>query len=150
MKPLPSDLPEVLERVINLAREVTFRTRIVPTHSLSLVELVRESGYLRFRNEIDLVALRTALKDRTEIVEVWLQYSKDKEANWGWFFERERRPGYAVGLRTGLSPETRCEISDPGEACAYYIKHEFEAIVGAPSQGSAPPATAKTAGFTGG
>jgi len=146
MRPAASSLPEALERVVALAREIAFRTSVVPTHSLSLVELVRESGYLQFRDQIDPAALRAVLKGRTEIVEAWLQYSKDKEANWGWFFERERRPGYAVGLRTGFSPETRCEISDRWEACAYYIKHEFEAILGAPRHGSEPPHPAKAEG----
>jgi len=130
MKSNSAELPDVLERVVTLAREITFRTKMVPTQSLSLVELVQQSGYLQCREEIDVGALRGALRERAEILEAWLRYSADKEANWGWFFERDRRRGYAVGLRTGLSPETRCEMTDPWEACAYFIKHEVEAIVG--------------------
>ena len=136
MKPTPVELPDVLERTVTLAREITFRTKIVPSQPTSLVELLRESGYLSFRNEIDCATLHSALKERAAIVEAWLRYSADKEANWGWFFERDRRPGYSVGLRTGHSPETRCEISNPWEACAYFIKHELEAIVGDPERSS--------------
>jgi hypothetical protein len=40
--------------------------------------------------------------------------------------------GYAVGLRSGFSPEIHGEIADPWHACAYFIKHEVEAIIGSP------------------
>ena len=119
---------EVLERVYDLPLEL--RARLALGRRVSLISLLLETGYLDARDAIDVEMLRGGLRERGAILQNWLRYSSDKIDTWGWFFEVDRRGTYAVGLKTGFSQRTRCEIADPWFACASYIKEELEAIIG--------------------
>ena len=119
---------EVLERVYVLPSEL--RAQLAIGRYVSLWSLVAETDYPTVRDEVDVEVLRSGLCGRGTIVQDWLRYSSEKAVSWGWFFEIDRRGRYAVGLKTGFSEKTRCEISDPWEACAFFIKEELDAIVG--------------------
>src|SRR5688572_13163345 len=122
---------EVLERVYVLPSEL--RARLALGCYVSLWSLVAETDYPTVRGEVDVEVLRSGLCGREVVLQDWLRYSSEKTASWGWFFEVDRRGKYAVGLKTGFSEKTRCEILDPWEACAYFIKEELDAIVGSVS-----------------
>ena len=121
-------ISDVLERVYDLPLEL--RARLAMGRSVSLISLMAETGYLDVRGAIDLETLQAGLRERHAILQSWLLYSSEKGDTWGWFFEVDRGGTYAVGLKTGFSERTRCEIKDPWAACASFIKEEIEAIVG--------------------
>jgi hypothetical protein len=119
---------DVLERVYALPVEM--RVRLAFGRRVSLITLVSETGYPDVRTDVDVAAVRAGLRKRSAILQSWLRYSTEKVETWGWFFEVDRRGTYAVGLKTGFSEKTRCEITDPWAACASFIKEELDAIVG--------------------
>jgi len=97
---------------------------------VSLLGLVTGTGYAAIRSDVDVALLQDGIHGRREILESWLRYSAEKEATWGWFLEADRRGRYLVGLRSGFSDKARYEVTDPWEACAFFIKQELDAIVG--------------------
>lgn len=120
---------QTLERIYALPHEL--RGRIDLGHRVSLLALVEETGYSKARDAIDVSLINSGLRERRAILDAWLRYSSEKKETWGWFFEVDSRGKYAVGLKTGFSERTRCEIPDPWDACASFIKEELEAILGA-------------------
>jgi hypothetical protein len=110
---------------LSLKAEVALRRQV------SLLGLVKGTGYPAIRSDVDVALLKGGIRERHEILERWLRYSAEKESAWGWFLELDRRGSYLVGLRSGFSDKARYEIADPWEACAFFIKQELEAIMGA-------------------
>ena len=125
-------LEEVVEGLFCLPAALRLRGNV------SLVGLVEEAGYAKFREEITGARLQEAIRGRVGLVEAWLAYSAGKEENWGWFFEGPYQGFYLVGCRTN-SFEGPWSLPDPEEACARFIKGELDAISGRrASQTSSP------------
>jgi hypothetical protein len=109
--------------------------------SVSLIRLAEDTGYRTHRAAIDVPRLRAAIRGRQGLIDAWLTYSAEKSADWGWFFEGPDRGRYLVGSYKHSIEGTR-QLADPGEACAWFIKGEFEALLGA----AGPEAAASGAG----
>lgn len=121
-------LSEVLESVYALPNEL--HARMALGRQVSLLGLLQDTGYPAMKDKIDVAALQAGLRERHGIVDCWLRYSADKDVSWGWFFEKDRRGRYVVGLKSGFSERARADIADPWLACAYFIEQELEAILG--------------------
>jgi len=94
----------------------------------SLVLLAEETGYGQHREAIDVNRLRAAIRGRQGLIASWLAYSAEKQADWGWFLEGPEHGIYLVGRRR-YSIEGPSQIADAAEACAVFIKGEFEALL---------------------
>lgn len=122
-------ITETLERIYALP--VSLKAEMALRSQVSLLGLVKSIGYPAIRSDVNVALLKDGIRERREILERWLRYSAEKEPAWGWFFELNHRGSYAVGLRSGFSDKALGEITDPWEACAFFIKQELEAILGA-------------------
>lgn len=123
MHAVPCDRGSVLEAIYSLP--VVFRLR----GPVSLLQLVRETGYAGLPREIGVDEIRAGLREREGIISAWLQYSREKDANWGWYFEGPYQDFYLTGSRT-RSLEGPVNTRDAAEACAYFIKAELDSILG--------------------
>lgn len=123
MHAVPCDRGSVLEAIYSLP--VVFRLR----GPVSLLQLVRETGYPGLPREIGVDEIRSGLREREGIIAAWLEYSRQKDANWGWYFEGPYQDFYLTGSRT-RSLEGPVNTRDATEACAYFIKAELDSILG--------------------
>jgi hypothetical protein len=117
-------LEETIEQMFSLPETLRLRGQV------SLELLAEGTGYPRHRAEIDVGRLQTAIRGRQGLIESWLAYSAEKEADYGWFFEGPDGGVYIVGSRK-YSIEGPRQLTDPAEACACFIKGEFESLLGA-------------------
>lgn len=117
------DRGSVLEAIYSLP--VVFRLR----GPVSLLQLVRETGYPGLPAEIGVDEIRSGLGDREGIIAAWLEYSREKDADWGWYFQGPYQGFYLAGSRT-RSLEGPVNTRDAAEACAYFIKAELDSILG--------------------
>ena len=124
-------LEETIEHMLCLPAE--FRLR----GSASLALLAESTGYLQYQDTIDVDRLRAAIRERQGLVDSWLVYSAEKQADWGWFFEGPDGGIYLTGSRRD-SIDGPKQLSDPGEACACFIKGEFVSLLGHYHRGAAP------------
>ena len=122
------DINETLERIYALP--ISLKAEMALRRQVSLLGLVTNTGYPAIRGNVDVALLQARIRGRREILESWLRYSAEKEATWGWLFQADRHGRYLVELRSGFSDKARCEVTDPWEACAFFIKPELDAIVG--------------------
>jgi hypothetical protein len=119
------NLEETIEHMCGLAAELRLRGQV------SLAQLAEGTGYLRHRDAIDVARLRAAVGGREGLIDSWRTYSAEKSVDWGWFLEGPDQGVYLVGSRK-YSIEGPRQLTDPAEACAYFIKGEFDCIVGTP------------------
>jgi hypothetical protein len=94
---------------------------------VSVVQLVRESGY----GGADAASLRGAVEEQLrthpELIDDWLTYSGDKRTSSGWFFEDDDEVvvGY-FDVTRGRSHEQ--QFADRLQACAEFIMREVDSI----------------------
>jgi hypothetical protein len=117
------DRGSVLEAIYSLP--VVFRLQ----GNVSLLQLVRATGYPVLQPEIGVEEIRAGLAGREGIIAVWLEYSREKDPDWGWFFQGPYQGFFLTGSRT-RSLEGPINTRDAAEACAYFIKAELDSILG--------------------
>jgi hypothetical protein len=120
---VPGSLEEAIERVFCLPTAFHLRG------PASLMLLVQETGYVRHREALTVERLQAGIRGRQGLVDSWLRYSAEKEADWGWFFQGPDRGVYRVGKCNHFLAGPR-QFTDAGEACAFFIRSEFEALAG--------------------
>lgn len=120
---VPRDRAAILEAIYSLP--VEFRLR----RCGSLLQLVRATGYPGPQPEIGVDEIRAGLGGREGIIAAWLEYSREKDADWGWFFQGPYQGFFLTGSRT-RSLEGPINTRDAAEACAYFIKAELDSILG--------------------
>ena len=123
MHTVPDDRAAILEAIYSLP--VVFRLR----GTASLMRLVRETGYPGRRSELGVEDIRSGIAERAGIIAVWQEYSAEKDADWGWYFQGPYQGLYLTGSRT-RSLESPINTRDPAEACACFIKAELDSIMG--------------------
>ena len=131
MHAVPDDRGSILEAIYSLPVEFKLRG------SVSLLQLVRETGYPGRWAEIRVDELRSGIANREGIIAVWQQYSREKDADWGWYFQGPHQGFYLTGSRT-RSLEGPVNTRDAAEACAYFIKAELDSIIGREVRLAAP------------
>lgn len=125
-------LEETVERMFCLPTALR-----LPGHT-SLALLAEDTGYLQHTESIDVTRLQAAIRGRQGLIDSWLAYSAEKQADWGWFFEGPDQGGYLVGSRKYTIEGPR-QLTDPAEACACFIKGEFDSLLGSPRGRIAAP-----------
>ncbi|HWA25037.1 MAG TPA: hypothetical protein VG734_05125 [Lacunisphaera sp.] len=123
METLVNSRSEVLERIFSLPLELHLRSQV------SLLQLVKNTGYPALSGQIDVGSIKDAIRGRQGLIDAWLDYSREKPANWGWFIEGPDDGIYLVGSRT-RSLEMPWQIREVEEACACFIKAELDAVLG--------------------
>lgn len=135
MHAVPSDRGSMLEAIYSLPVALKLRGGV------SLLQLVRETGYPGHWAEIGVGEIRCGLAGREGIIAVWLEYSAQKNADWGWFLQGPYQGSYLTGSRT-RSLEGPIKTPDAAEACAYFIKAELDSILGREVRNTAKLASA--------
>jgi hypothetical protein len=123
MHTVPDDRAAILEAIYSLP--VVFRLR----GTVSLMQLVRETGYHGRQTGFGVEEIRSGIAGREGIIAVWQEYSAEKDADWGWYFQGPYQGLYLTGSRT-RTLESPINTRDPSEACAYFIKAELDSIMG--------------------
>ena len=123
MHAVPCDRGSLLEAIYSLPVELKLRGPV------SLLQLVRETGYPDQWTGIGVDEIRAGIAGREGIVAAWLEYSGAKDPDWGWFFEGPYQGFYLTGSRM-RSLEGPINTRDGAEACAYFIKAELDSILG--------------------
>ena len=123
MHAAPRDRASIMEAIYSLP--ITLKLR----GPVSLLQLVRETGYPGQESAIGVDEILSGIAGREGIVAAWLEYSREKEAGWGWYFEGPYQGFYLTGSRT-RSLEMPVNTRDAAQACAYFIKAELDSILG--------------------
>lgn len=123
MQAVCRDRRSVLEAIFSLPMAFKLRAHV------SLLQLVRETGYPTQQAEIGIDEIKSGIAGREGIVAAWLEHSCAKEPDWGWFFQGPYQGFYLTGSRT-RSLEGPLNTCDATEACAYFIKAELDSILG--------------------
>ncbi|HEX2860988.1 MAG TPA: hypothetical protein VHN79_05085 [Lacunisphaera sp.] len=122
MHAVPRDRASIIEAIYLLPLRLKLR-------GCSLLQLVRETGYPGQAEAIGVEEIRAGLAGCEGIVAVWLEYSRGKDAGWGWYFEGPYQGFFLTGSRT-RTLESPVNTRDAAEACACFIKAELDSILG--------------------
>ncbi len=123
MHAVPCDRGSILEAIYSLPVVLKLRG------SVSLLQLVRETGYPQRHADIGVDEILAGIAGREGIIAAWLEYSQGKDAAWGWYFQGPYQGFYLTGSRT-RSLEGPLNTGDAAMACAYFIKAELDSILG--------------------
>ncbi len=92
---------------------------------VSMMQLLKESGYIESRNDIDKDKIIGYLKKDKSIVDAWIRYSEDQRCTPSWYFN-----GQTVGyLNSSGKSEKEEHYDDPLMGCASYIKLMMEDLI---------------------
>lgn len=95
----------------------------------SIVGLIKESGYLEYKDKIVLGAIKAYLSLNRCLVDNWLIYSSDKRTSSGWYFCADKGV-YIVGYYSKFGGNDNIiKYSDSIEACANFIRNEVNDVM---------------------
>lgn len=112
---MPSNL--VIERICRLAEDFAGAGR-------SIVEMV--GPLLPHLETLSRDDVAVHLRKHPSLVEAWLRWSADQRSSSGWYFRPEERQYVVAFYPTG----PREVFDDIALACATYVFHVFESLVG--------------------
>jgi hypothetical protein len=120
---LMADVDAVVQAVCRLPIDHSLGT-------LSAVDLVEGSGYLRLRSQITVERLAGCLAGHTDWVDAWFGWSADNRSTPAWWIGGIGNDRYEVGY------SERPPVADPAPlvfrgkvvACAEYVHRELEQI----------------------
>jgi hypothetical protein len=99
--------------------------------NISMIDLIRESGYLRDYQNVTEAAIDAFLRRHPELTSHWIQYSQDQRCSPAWYLvgPRDGHPDlrWTVG-RHPSSPKKEWSFPDHIAACAFFIKQEAESL----------------------
>ncbi len=94
----------------------------------SVYTLPDESGYFEFHKNITENEINQVLQIQPHLVNEWLQWSKNKRTNNGWYFTKGDDEKCFVGHYPESEEFKEINTSDEFYACAAFIKRESERI----------------------
>jgi hypothetical protein len=104
---------------------------------VSLIQLVRESGFEAKHVNLTVAALCEYLRDKPALIDAWFGYSEDKRASSGWYI-RQRPNGQ---FEVAFFPKGESLITaDRALACAEFVLREILAIAGEQADEATDPA----------
>lgn len=113
--------PETLLKVCSMPN--AFTTSL----NKSMVQLLKESGYLGHENEVTKDEIMEFLKTHPDFIESWKEYSEDKRCSSGWYLLHEDSI-WTVGY-FGVGGKAKEQRYTSGfEACAVFILKELEQL----------------------
>ena len=89
---------------------------------VSMVQLLRESGYAQYREQITEDRIREYVDTHRENIAEWQRYSDDQRCSPSWFF-RDKAIGHVA--KSG-KVELDQEYPTEADACAAYVKRMME------------------------
>ena len=113
------DNDELLSRVCQLPEE--FRRR----GDMSMVDLIRECGYLRSSNTITEQRLEGYFQANPDAIEGWLLESMDQRCSPAWYFQQpsETTGQWIVGyLNRNGQTDGEVSYNDAARASAFFVK----------------------------
>ncbi len=111
---------DTVKKVIQIADEYFTKGDVSP------INLVRESGYISFREQINEEQLKEALKNSPHLIEQWLSWSDSKPVPDTWRFYQKDDGSYQVWHSSEKKDSEGFITSDKFQACAGFIKRELE------------------------
>lgn len=119
------DPSTLVERVCNLPIDFAMG-------DISLIQLVRQSGYLEAPDLLASPTLQAHLRSNPELLHAWLQLSADNRSSPAWYFvsaHESPRHKHSSGYVVGFSEGGEQLFDDPVDACANYILHKLEGFL---------------------
>jgi hypothetical protein len=110
-----------------LLQEIICLPRHYYTRNMSSFEILKQSGYFKFNNQISNLDILNAINRQPEVVTDWLTWSEDKRTGKGWVFEKVGEK-YSVYYYPYKKKQEALIFSNGNEACAAFIKNEIEDI----------------------
>jgi hypothetical protein len=108
--------------------------------NISVLDLLRSSGYLRDPSTMQEDYLENALRSHPELIQEWAKLSEDKMVSSGWYILRptgSENADWGIGYYP-KGQERR--FSDCFKACAFFIKQEVESYRSHPTLRRSPQA----------
>ena len=94
---------------------------------VSVLQLVRESGFGAQHATVTVDALGKYLRDKPDLIDAWFRYSEDKRTSSGWYILQRPDGQFEVAFfPKGQSLVTANRAS----ACAEFVLREVRAIAG--------------------
>jgi hypothetical protein len=123
--------------------ELLFRVCLLPQEfrrrgDVSMIDLVRDSGYLRSPNAVTEGDLERYFRGNPDAIDAWLLESMDQRCAPAWYLvEPSDHAGqWTVGYLTTSGQRTREALYGDGtKACASFVKHWLGSIGGYLSDG---------------
>jgi hypothetical protein len=111
------------------ARLIFLPRRFSESGIKSFYTLLKETGYLELKAQVDVQDIREALSAEPKCISEWMQYSENKRCSSGWYFKQEAPNKFIVGyLGDGSSSGRPQQYTDSLDACATFIKHEIDNV----------------------
>lgn len=116
-------IKDAIEKIVHLAYDYRKRGNI------SSLNLLKESGYLEFPDQIGEEEIAAILKLYPNLINEWLLWSENKRSTPTWFFTKDNDDGWYF---VGHSPESKefeeINTKDEFKACTAFIKREVERL----------------------
>jgi hypothetical protein len=95
--------------------------------TVSVIQLVDESGYRAAAGSLTVDAVLTYLREHPHLIEAWLGYSEDKRTSSGWYVTERSSDNFEIGYHPRGE---RISIAGRAPACAEFIVREIRSIAG--------------------
>jgi len=95
--------------------------------TVSVLQLVDESGYRANPGSLTADAVSVYLREHPELIEAWLAYSEDKRTSSGWYVIQLSGDIFEIGDHPNGE---RLSVTGRAPACAEFIVREVRSIAG--------------------
>jgi hypothetical protein len=116
---------EVVRRVTNIPDDWDRRKNV------SLIYLIRNSGYYESPEVLTAAAVEGELRRRPELLQSWFTYSDDQRSSPNWYVSGEEGGSYNVGFYSDGGHSGMVEFRDPYSAVAAFIVRQIPHMAGA-------------------
>lgn len=116
---------DIVARICNLP--VDFKTM----RTLSVIDLVRDSGYLTDSSTVNVQTIVEYLREHEDLIEAWLTFSDDQRCAPSWYFSGDKDGKWIVGFLPAsgrIGEGERLIFEDRFVACANFIVREIEQV----------------------
>lgn len=118
----------------NIINKILYKIVLIPNiltenREKSTFEILHDIQYFDYYKNISVSDIERVLKNDSQIVRNWIQFSEDKRVTAGWYFKKNNDNCFIVGFHEknkGFSNTKK--FHDPMRACAYFIKKELESL----------------------
>lgn len=95
--------------------------------NVSMIQLLKESGYLTDSGAITAQKLRDYFRTHLEDLDSWVLESYDNRSSPSWYIQEPDAPGTAGQWVVGFYPgDARDTFTDGAEACAIFVKRTLD------------------------
>ena len=117
----PEDAEKVTKNMV--LNKILSIPKLSESENKSVFDLLKESGYYQFPNEINEEEVKQIIHVRPEIIGMWIQWSEGKRTSSGWYISNR----CVCYLSDGITIKEQI-FPDIETACAFHVKTEIEHI----------------------